>query len=104
MPWCWFLCLKEFSNVCCIHDLYPGFFCPFMFRIKGRALIYPPPAPTRFSFNRLQVGDNCLLLILPEASANKDVDQWITTDTRQWEQPPLLTPIKSMSKIGRAHV
>ena len=73
------------------------FFCPFMFRIKGRSLIYPPPAPTRFSFDRLQVGDNCLLSILPEASANKDVEQWITTDTRQWEQPPLLTPIKSMS-------
>ena len=98
MPWCWFLCLKEFSSVCCIHDLYPGFFFfPFMFRIKGRSLIYPPPAPTRFSFDRLQVGDNCLLSILPKASANKDVEQWITTDTRQWEQPPLLTPIKSMS-------
>ena len=73
------------------------FFFPFMFRIKGRSLIYPPPAPTRFSFDRLQVGDNCLLSILLEASANKDVEQWITTDTRQWEQPPLLTPIKSMS-------
>lgn len=34
---------------------------------------------------------------LPEASANKEVEQWIPTDTRQWEQPPLLTPIKSMS-------
>ncbi|XP_050279421.1 DNA polymerase zeta processivity subunit-like [Quercus robur] len=34
---------------------------------------------------------------LPEASANKDVEQWIPTDTRQWGQPPLLTPIKSMS-------
>ncbi|KAK4594560.1 hypothetical protein RGQ29_018301 [Quercus rubra] len=34
---------------------------------------------------------------LPKASANKDVEQWIPTDTRQWEQPPLLIPIKSMS-------
>ncbi|GMY33381.1 DNA polymerase zeta processivity subunit [Fagus crenata] len=34
---------------------------------------------------------------LPEASTSKDVESWIPTDTRQWDQPPLLTPIKSMS-------
>ncbi|XP_062174250.1 DNA polymerase zeta processivity subunit isoform X2 [Alnus glutinosa] len=34
---------------------------------------------------------------LPEASTSKDAELWIPTDTRQWQQPPLLTPIKSMS-------
>ncbi|POO01534.1 HORMA domain containing protein [Trema orientale] len=26
-----------------------------------------------------------------------DAELWIPTDTKQWEQPPLITPIKSMS-------
>lgn len=34
---------------------------------------------------------------LPQASTSKDADLWVPTDTRQWQQPPLLTPIKSMS-------
>jgi mitotic spindle assembly checkpoint protein MAD2B len=34
---------------------------------------------------------------LPQASTSKDAELWIPTDTRQWQQPPLLTPIKSMS-------
>ncbi|POO01526.1 HORMA domain containing protein [Trema orientale] len=34
---------------------------------------------------------------LPEASASKDAELWIPTETKQWEQPPLITPIKSMS-------
>ena len=99
MPWCWFLCLKEFSSVCCIHDLYPGFFFPFMFRIKGRSLIYPPPHlhPHSSLLTDYRWEITAYFRSLPEASANKDVKQWIPTDARQWEQPPLLTPIKSMS-------
>lgn len=34
---------------------------------------------------------------LPEASTSKDAGLWIPTDTKQWQQPPLITPIKSMS-------
>ncbi|GAA0183247.1 hypothetical protein LIER_30697 [Lithospermum erythrorhizon] len=34
---------------------------------------------------------------LPERSTSKDADMWIPTDTKQWQQPPLITPIKSMS-------
>ncbi|XP_031378094.1 DNA polymerase zeta processivity subunit [Punica granatum] len=35
---------------------------------------------------------------LPETGSSKDVASlWIPTDTKQWQQPPLITPIKSMS-------
>ncbi|KAK3033117.1 hypothetical protein RJ639_036476 [Escallonia herrerae] len=34
---------------------------------------------------------------LPQASTSKDAELWIPTDTMQWQQPPLITPIKSMS-------
>uniref|UniRef100_A0A6N2K8R7 HORMA domain-containing protein n=1 Tax=Salix viminalis TaxID=40686 RepID=A0A6N2K8R7_SALVM len=34
---------------------------------------------------------------LPRVSRSKDADLWIPTDTKQWQQPPLITPIKSMS-------
>lgn len=33
---------------------------------------------------------------LPHVSTSKDADLWIPTDTKQWQQPPLITPIKSM--------
>ncbi|KAL3503729.1 hypothetical protein ACH5RR_038178 [Cinchona calisaya] len=34
---------------------------------------------------------------LPETSTSKDAEMWIPTDTKQWQQPPLITPIKSMN-------
>ena len=34
---------------------------------------------------------------LPEAGPSKDSDFWVPADTKQWEQPPSITPIKSMS-------
>lgn len=34
---------------------------------------------------------------LPEAGTSKDADMWIPTDTMQWQQPPIIVPIKSMS-------
>ncbi|KAG7955316.1 hypothetical protein I3843_11G064600 [Carya illinoinensis] len=34
---------------------------------------------------------------LPQASMSKDSELWTPTDTRQWQQPPILIPIKSMS-------
>ncbi|CAB4277083.1 unnamed protein product [Prunus armeniaca] len=34
---------------------------------------------------------------LRQASTSKDAELWIPTDTQQWQQPPLITPIKSMS-------
>ncbi|TKY49372.1 DNA polymerase zeta processivity subunit [Spatholobus suberectus] len=34
---------------------------------------------------------------LPETGTSKEADLWIPTDTKQWQQPPLITPIKSMS-------
>ncbi|KAL9322090.1 hypothetical protein ACSQ67_010143 [Phaseolus vulgaris] len=34
---------------------------------------------------------------LPETGTSKEPDLWIPTDTKQWQQPPLITPIKSMS-------
>lgn len=34
---------------------------------------------------------------LPEATMSKEAEIWIPTDTKQWHQPPLITPIKSMS-------
>ncbi|XP_047163227.1 DNA polymerase zeta processivity subunit isoform X2 [Vigna umbellata] len=34
---------------------------------------------------------------LPETGTSKEAELWIPTDTKQWQQPPLITPIKSMS-------
>ncbi|KAI5332712.1 hypothetical protein L3X38_022841 [Prunus dulcis] len=34
---------------------------------------------------------------LPQASTSKYAELWILTDTQQWQQPPLITPLKSMS-------
>ncbi|GMN47127.1 hypothetical protein TIFTF001_016318 [Ficus carica] len=34
---------------------------------------------------------------LPDASTSKNSESWIPTDTKQWQQPPSITPIKSMS-------
>lgn len=34
---------------------------------------------------------------LPQASSSKEPQLWIPTDTKQWMQPPHITPIKSMS-------
>ncbi|XP_073053520.1 DNA polymerase zeta processivity subunit [Primulina eburnea] len=34
---------------------------------------------------------------LPDASTTKDAAMWIPTDTVQWQQPPIIVPIKSMS-------
>ncbi|XP_027341254.1 DNA polymerase zeta processivity subunit isoform X1 [Abrus precatorius] len=34
---------------------------------------------------------------LPETDPSKEAELWIPTDTKQWQQPPLITPIKSMS-------
>lgn len=34
---------------------------------------------------------------LPQATTCKDAELWIPTDTKQWQQPPIITPIKSMS-------
>ncbi|KAM7506611.1 hypothetical protein LguiA_017064 [Lonicera macranthoides] len=35
---------------------------------------------------------------LPQASStSKEAELWIPTDTNQWQQPPLITPIKSMN-------
>ncbi|KAK7324361.1 hypothetical protein VNO77_27894 [Canavalia gladiata] len=34
---------------------------------------------------------------LPETGTSKEADLWIPTDTKQWQQPPVITPIKSMS-------
>ena len=33
---------------------------------------------------------------LPETSTSKDAELWIPTDAKQWQQPPMITPIKSM--------
>ncbi|XP_028799568.1 DNA polymerase zeta processivity subunit isoform X1 [Neltuma alba] len=34
---------------------------------------------------------------VPDPSMSKEAELWIPTDTKQWHQPPLITPIKSMS-------
>ncbi|XP_017255371.1 DNA polymerase zeta processivity subunit isoform X1 [Daucus carota subsp. sativus] len=34
---------------------------------------------------------------LPQFNASTGVESWIPTDIQQWQQPPLITPIKSMS-------
>nr|GME16775.1 DNA polymerase zeta processivity subunit [Ipomoea batatas] len=33
---------------------------------------------------------------LPDSSTSKDAGIWVPTDTKQWQQPPLIIPIKSM--------
>ncbi|KAI5571874.1 hypothetical protein POPTR_011G142501v4 [Populus trichocarpa] len=43
---------------------------------------------------------DCRWEITAYESASKDAELWIPrfpTDTKQWQQPPLITPIKSMS-------
>ena len=34
---------------------------------------------------------------LSQFNASTGVQSWIPTDIQQWQQPPLITPIKSMS-------
>ncbi|XP_057804655.1 DNA polymerase zeta processivity subunit isoform X2 [Salvia miltiorrhiza] len=34
---------------------------------------------------------------LPQASTSKDAEMWIPSDAKQWQQPAVITPIKSMS-------
>ncbi|GKV37041.1 hypothetical protein SLEP1_g45109 [Rubroshorea leprosula] len=34
---------------------------------------------------------------LAQANMGKEADLWIPTNIKQWQQPPLITPIKSMS-------
>lgn len=34
---------------------------------------------------------------LPQFTGSTGAELWIPTDIQQWQQPPLLTPIKSMS-------
>ncbi|XP_031255277.1 DNA polymerase zeta processivity subunit [Pistacia vera] len=34
---------------------------------------------------------------LPQVDTSKDAEFWIPTNTQQWQQPPLITPIKSMN-------
>ncbi|XP_021676576.1 DNA polymerase zeta processivity subunit [Hevea brasiliensis] len=34
---------------------------------------------------------------IPQVGTSKYAELWIPTDTKQWQQPPLITPIKSMS-------
>ncbi|XP_050223578.1 DNA polymerase zeta processivity subunit [Mercurialis annua] len=34
---------------------------------------------------------------IPEIGTSKDAELWIPTDTKQWQQPPRITPVKSMS-------
>ncbi|XP_062011966.1 DNA polymerase zeta processivity subunit [Rosa rugosa] len=34
---------------------------------------------------------------LPQEISSKNEGLWLPTDTKQWQQPPLITPIKSMS-------
>uniref|UniRef100_M1B3R9 HORMA domain-containing protein n=1 Tax=Solanum tuberosum TaxID=4113 RepID=M1B3R9_SOLTU len=34
---------------------------------------------------------------LPQSGTSKDAEIWVPTDTQQWQQAPLITPIKSMS-------
>ncbi|KAL4014442.1 hypothetical protein IC575_026644 [Cucumis melo] len=34
---------------------------------------------------------------LPSSSTSKNAESWIPTDTKQWQQPPVITPIKSMT-------
>ncbi|XP_030553678.1 DNA polymerase zeta processivity subunit isoform X2 [Rhodamnia argentea] len=34
---------------------------------------------------------------IPQANVGNTAALWIPTDTKQWQQPPLITPIKSMS-------
>ncbi|CAL9177562.1 unnamed protein product [Musa hybrid cultivar] len=34
---------------------------------------------------------------LPQDSSNKEARMWVPTDTKQWLQPPDITPIKSMN-------
>ncbi|KAI3440308.1 HORMA domain-containing protein, partial [Psidium guajava] len=35
--------------------------------------------------------------MIPQADMGNTAALWIPTDTKQWQQPPLITPIKSMS-------
>lgn len=34
---------------------------------------------------------------IPSSSTSRDAELWIPTDTKQWQQPPVITPIKSMN-------
>lgn len=34
---------------------------------------------------------------IPKASTSKAAELWVPTDTKQWLQPPLITPLKSMN-------
>lgn len=34
---------------------------------------------------------------LPQISTSREAEMWIPTDTKQWQQLPLITPVKSMN-------
>ncbi|KAG6756643.1 hypothetical protein POTOM_040078 [Populus tomentosa] len=47
--------------------------------------------------DRTSLLPDCRWEITAYDSASKDAELWIPTDTKQRQQPPLMTPIKSMS-------
>ncbi|KAE8667821.1 Detected protein of confused Function [Hibiscus syriacus] len=55
------------------------------------------PEPDGFRPNPIGWEITAYFRALPQVSASKVVEMWIPTDTKQWQQPPLITPIKSMN-------
>ncbi|XP_058752013.1 DNA polymerase zeta processivity subunit-like isoform X2 [Vicia villosa] len=51
----------------------------------------------RSFMSKLSISESLTKKLPHEAGTSKEADLWISTDTKQWQQPPLITPIKSMS-------
>lgn len=72
---CWGVCLHTF---CCFTSWSWIFSFPFLTGCRWEITAY---------FHSL-----------PQVGTSKDSESWIPTNTQQWQQPPLITPIKSMNR------
>ncbi|XP_023645071.1 DNA polymerase zeta processivity subunit isoform X2 [Capsella rubella] len=56
----------------------------------SKSLVKPLPQSCRWEVT-------AYLRSLPEVGSSKDGEQWIPTDTKQWQKPPVITPVKSLN-------
>ncbi|KAG7646538.1 DNA polymerase zeta processivity subunit [Arabidopsis thaliana] len=56
----------------------------------SKSLVKPLPLNCRWEVT-------AYLRSLPQVGSSKEAELWIPTDTKQWQNPPVLTPVKSLN-------
>ncbi|XP_010497978.1 PREDICTED: DNA polymerase zeta processivity subunit isoform X2 [Camelina sativa] len=56
----------------------------------SKSLVKPLPQNCRWEVT-------AYLRSLPEVGSSKEGELWIPTDTKQWQKPPVITPVKSLN-------